>query len=75
MNVTIKFCRMCGGETQAQQVADEIEKHMGIKSVLEDVGRGRFEIFVNDKEVWSKREHGRFPHSAEMVRLFKSIFK
>ena len=47
MNVTIKFCRMCGGETQAQQVADEIEKHMGIKSVLEDVGRGRFEIFVN----------------------------
>jgi selT/selW/selH-like putative selenoprotein len=66
---------MCGGEHQAQQVADEIEKYMGIKPVLEDVGKGRFDVFVEEEEVWSKRKEGRFPHKMEIVRVLKNRFR
>jgi len=75
MKITIKFCLMCGGETHARQVAEEIEKYMGIKPELVDVGKGRFEVFVEEEEVWSKREEGRFPQAREIVRLLRKRFR
>jgi len=48
---------------------------LGIKCSTEDVGKGRFEVVVNEKVVWSKREEGRFPHEGEIVRLLRKLFR
>lgn len=75
MKITIKFCLMCGGEEHAVKVAKEVEKYMGITPELVDVGKGHFDVFVEDVEVWSKRQEGRFPRAMEIVRLLRKRFR
>ena len=48
---------------------------MGITPEVVDVGKGRFEIFVEEEEVWSKRKEGRFPRVMEIVRLLRKRFR
>jgi len=73
MEIEISYCDMCGGIDDAQNVANEIEKHMGLKAKLIDVGRGRFEVTDNGKVVFSKAKEGRFPRPMEIVRRLKRM--
>jgi selT/selW/selH-like putative selenoprotein len=72
VNVKILFCEMCGGRGTAQAAADELKKYMGIDAVLEDVGKGRFEVVVEGRTVYSKASSGQFPKPMELVKLLRS---
>jgi hypothetical protein len=39
--------------------------------VLEDVGKGRFEVVLDGRTIFSKGELGRFPRPGEIVKLLR----
>lgn len=72
MNVRIQYCEMCGGRGTAQAAADELKKYLGIDAVLEDVGKGRFEVLVEGRTLYSKAKTGQFPKPFELVKLLRA---
>jgi len=72
MNVKILYCEMCGGRGTAQAAADELKKYLGVVAVLEDVGKGRFELVVEGRTVYSKAATGQFPKPGELVKLLRA---
>ncbi|MDH5753249.1 MAG: Rdx family protein [Deltaproteobacteria bacterium] len=50
-------------------MAAEIIEALGSEPVLVDGGAGIFEVRIDGKVVFSKRETGRFPEPGEMARL------
>jgi hypothetical protein len=56
----------------AERVSADLVSKMGVNPVLTDVGRGRFEVVVEGRTIFSKAELGRFPHHGEIVRLLRA---
>lgn len=75
MELEIKYCLMCGGQTQADEVAGEIKKFLGLPVVLTDVGKGKFEVLVNGTVIFSKQKEGRFPRDGEIIKLCRHKFQ
>lgn len=71
MELTIRYCEMCGGRGQADETAAEIIKRFGITPVIEDVGRGRFDVLLDGAIIFSKEAEGRFPRPGEIVKLLR----
>jgi predicted Rdx family selenoprotein len=74
MIVEIKYCLMCGGSEQAEQIASEIKKYFGIEPKLVDVGKGRLEVWVNDAKIWEKRGQTDW-RPFQIVKLMRRLFK
>jgi selenoprotein W-related protein len=53
-------------------LAAEIEKAFGIKSELVRGSGGVFEVTVDGKRIFSKKELGRFPEDGEVVGLMRA---
>jgi selenoprotein W-related protein len=48
-----------------------LKKSLGVDSELIPSSGGVYEIFVDGKKVFSKKELGRFPEEGEIVRLVR----
>jgi len=53
-------------------LADAIKKKFGVDALLIKSGGGVFEVSLNGKKIFSKKEVGRFPEPAE---IFNAIAK
>ena len=52
----------------------ELSTKMGLTSKLVDVGRGRFEVLVGSRVIFSKGMFGRYPRDGELVRMLRETF-
>lgn len=75
MIVEIKYCGMCGGKEKADVVADELRTYMQIDPVLNDVGKGAFEVWANGAVLFSMPMQGRYPRRMEIVNLLRAKYK
>jgi selenoprotein W-related protein len=48
-------------------LAKAIEEKTGVKAQLKKSGGGVFEVFVDGKKIFSKKETGRFPENEEIL--------
>jgi selenoprotein W-related protein len=48
-------------------LARAIEDKIGVKAELKKSGGGVFEVFIDDKKIFSKKESGRFPDQDEIL--------
>ncbi len=54
-------------------MAAEIKKQLGVDSQLVRGAGGIFEVHVNNKKIFSKKEAGRFPTEKEIVDQLHSM--
>ena len=72
MEVKIVYCGPCGYITRANWLKKDLENNVkGAKVVLESGDKGIFNIFVDEKLIFSKYKTGRFPESDEIVKMVK----
>ncbi len=50
-------------------MAERIENHLNLKTELRKSSGGRFEIFLDGEEIFSKTKTMRFPEPDEIIRL------
>ena len=60
---------------RASSLAAEIKKELGIDSQLVRGSGGIFEVSVDNKRIFSKREEGRFPTEKEIVDKLRLMQK
>ena len=65
-DVTIIYCRPCGYEKRARDIATALREQLALDAVLVPGTGGVFEIKVGDKTV-AKRAKGYFPGAAEVI--------
>ena len=65
-DVSIIYCRPCGYEKRAKQVAAALRDQLSVDAKLVAGSGGIFEVKVGDKTV-AKRAKGHFPDAAEVV--------
>jgi selT/selW/selH-like putative selenoprotein len=56
-------------------LAAEIKKELGIDSQLVRGGGGIFDVTVDNKRIFSKKEEGRFPTEKEILDKLRSMTK
>lgn len=54
-------------------MAKAIEARFGIRPQLIKSGGGAFEVFVDGKKIFSKKETGRFPEHSEIISAIANI--
>lgn len=65
-DVSIIYCRPCGYEKRAREVAMALQRQLGIVADLVPGKGGVFEVSVGGKTV-ARRLKGHFPDAAEIV--------
>ncbi len=68
MKATITYCVMWNYLPDAERVSDEL-KSKGIKVDLIKGSNGVFDVEIDGKLVYSKRNTGRFPNRGELLTL------
>jgi selenoprotein W-related protein len=73
--VEITYCRLCGWGLRSAWMAQELlatfAEELGSVTLTPDVTGGVFEIRLDDKLVWSRKEKGRFPDIKELKQLVR----
>ena len=74
-NISITYCRLCGWLLRASWMAQELlttfAEELGSVTLVPDDTGGLFEIRLDGKLVWSRKEHGRFPDIKELKQLVR----
>jgi selenoprotein W-related protein len=74
-NVAITYCRLCGwllrGSWMAQELLTTFAEELGSVTLVPDDTGGVFEVRLDDKLIWSRKEHGRFPDIKELKQLVR----
>lgn len=74
-NVAITYCRLCGWLLRASWMAQELlttfAEELGSVTLIPDNTGGVFDIRLDDKLLWSRKEHGRFPDIKELKQLVR----
>jgi selenoprotein W-related protein len=74
-NVTIVYCRLCGWLLRASWTAQELlttfAEELGSVTLVPDMTGGVFEVKLDGKLLWSRKEHGRFPEMKELKQLVR----
>lgn len=72
--VTIEYCKLCRWMLRASWMAQELlttfSEELAEVTLRQGTG-GVFNIYVNDKLVFSRKEAGRFPEAAELKQLVR----
>jgi selenoprotein W-related protein len=75
--ITIEYCPKCGWLLKAAYMAQEILTTFtdDIKSVSLQPSEvaGRYTIFLNDKEIYDRKEQGHFPEIKELKQMIRDI--
>ena len=74
-NVTVTYCRLCGWLLRASWTAQELlttfADELGSVTLVPDTTGGVFEVKLDGKLLWSRKEHGRFPEMKELKQLVR----
>jgi selenoprotein W-related protein len=74
-NIAITYCRLCNWLLRAAWMAQELlstfAEELGSVTLIPDDTGGVFEIRIDDKLLWSRAEHGRFPEIKELKQLVR----
>jgi len=74
-NVAITYCRLCGWLLRASWMAQELlttfAEELGSVTLIPDNTGGVFEVGLDGKLLWSRKEHGRFPDIKELKQLVR----
>jgi selenoprotein W-related protein len=69
-NVTIVYCRLCGWLLRAawmgQELLSTFAEELGSLTLVPDDTGGVFEVRLDDRLLWSRKEEGRFPEIKEL---------
>lgn len=76
VNVTILYCQLCNFRHLALKIADALLDKYGpdayrFSVTLRPGDEGVFEVFVNENQIFSKKDAGRLPESREIINLVK----
>lgn len=75
--IIVTYCRLCGWLTRASWIAQELlitfAEELGALTLRPDDSGGVFEIWVDDKCIWSKKDKGRFPDMNEIKQEVRDI--
>ena len=66
MTVKIEYCVPCGYLPRAQALSAEIKKKYGVDAELIKGVKGIFDVYVDDKLVFSRHQEGRFPEPQDI---------
>ena len=66
MTVKIEYCVPCGYLPRAESLAAEIQKKYGVDAELIQGVKGIFDVYVDDKLVFSRHQEGRFPEPQDI---------
>jgi selenoprotein W-related protein len=73
--VEITYCRLCGWGLRAAWMAQELlatfADELGSVTLTPDVTGGVFEVRLDGKLVWSRKDKGRFPDIKELKQLVR----
>ncbi|MGA9602520.1 MAG: SelT/SelW/SelH family protein [Methyloceanibacter sp.] len=74
-NVEITYCRLCNWLLRAGWTAQELlstfAAELGSVTLIPDDTGGVFEVKVDGKLIWSRKDHGRFPEMKELKQLVR----
>ena len=74
-NIAITYCRLGGWLLRASWMAQELlttfAEELGSVTLIPDNTGGVFEVRVDDKLLWSRKDHGRFPDIKELKQLVR----
>lgn len=78
LSVQIEYCNMWNFLPKAISLVDELMDDTNFRYDIDEIkllpkGGGIFEVTVNDKLIYSKKETGRFPEKNEVVALIKEL--
>ncbi len=72
-NVAITYCRLCNWLLRAgwmgQELLSTFAEELGSVTLIPDDTGGVFEVRLDGKLIWSRKEHGRFPEIKELKQL------
>jgi selenoprotein W-related protein len=75
--ISITYCRLCGWMLRASWMAQELlttfAEELGAVTLIPDATGGVFEVCVDGKLLWSRKEHGRFPDIKELKQLVRDV--
>jgi len=68
MKAHILYCpTWTGYDTRAASLAAELNQVDGYTATIAPGGKGQFDVFVDDKLLFSKHAEGRFPENDEVL--------
>ncbi|MEM0444854.1 MAG: Rdx family protein [Nitrososphaerota archaeon] len=80
INVRIVYCVPCGHLPRALELANNLLQSFGTQYnkkfsvTLDTSDGGTFDVYINDKKVYSRKEQGgRFPTADEIVKAVREI--
>ena len=73
--IEIHHCATCGFRSLAEKLAKELQEEYGVESTLIVGEIGSYNVYMNDKLIFSKAETGRFPDPGEIVEILDKYFE
>ena len=74
-NIAITYCRLCNWLLRAgwmgQELLSTFAEELGSVTLIPDDTGGVFEVRLDGKLIWSRKEHGRFPEIKELKQLVR----
>jgi selenoprotein W-related protein len=74
-HIEICYCRLCNWGLRASWMAQEIlttfAEEIGSVTLTPDQSGGRYDIYLNEEMIWSRRSKGRFPDIKELKQLIR----
>ena len=74
-NVEITYCRLCNWLLRAGWTAQELlstfAAELGSVTLIPDDTGGVFEVKVDGRLIWSRKDQGRFPEMKELKQLVR----
>ena len=74
-NVAITYCRLCNWLLRAawmgQELLSTFAEELGSVTLIPDDTGGVFEVRIDGRLIWSRKEHGRFPEIKELKQIVK----
>jgi selenoprotein W-related protein len=74
-NIAITYGRLCNWLLRAawmgQELLSTFAEELGSVTLIPDDTGGVFEVRLDDKLIWSRKDHGRFPEIKELKQLVR----
>ncbi|MEJ2684792.1 MAG: SelT/SelW/SelH family protein [Candidatus Sulfobium sp.] len=73
MKISIEYCGTCNYRPMAAALAMAVKKATGIQAeLMHSRDMGAFEVRVDGRLIFSKRQSGRFPENEEIVAAIQA---
>jgi len=71
MSALIKYCGSWGYQPKAVSLAAQLEDELGISTRLEVGSGGVFDVWIDNRLVFSKSETGNFPDERQFIEAHR----